>query len=93
MALTKFFYWLESNIGNNLSECVVSDKLTEFRAENEGYVSNSFANISAYGMNAALPHYSAHPGEDAILKPKGLYLVDSGGQYVHGTTDVTRTIP
>ena len=93
VAMTKFFYWLESNIGNNLSETLVSDKLTAFRTENETYVSNSFGNISAYGVNAALPHYSAIPGADAILEPKGLYLVDSGGQYTHGTTDITRTVP
>jgi Xaa-Pro aminopeptidase len=75
-----------------MSEVEVSQKLTEFRAQNEGYVSNSFENISAYGMNAALSHYSAKPGCDSVLKAKGLYLVDSGGQYTHGTTDITRTI-
>ena len=93
VAMTKFFYWLESNISNELSETAVSDRLTAFRTENEAYVSNSFGNISAYGVNAALPHYSAIPGADAILEPKGLYLVDSGGQYTHGTTDITRTVP
>ena len=69
VAMTKFFYWMESN------------------------VSDSFGNISAYGKNAALPHYSAVRGKDAELQPHGLYLVDSGGQYTHGTTDITRTIP
>lgn len=93
IALTKFFCWLESNIGNHLTETIVSDQLTAFRAQNEGYISNSFENISAYGKNAALPHYSAIPGQDAILEPRGLYLVDSGAQYAHGTTDITRTIP
>lgn len=92
VAMTKFFFWLENNIGNHLTETVVSDRLTAFRAANEGYVSNSFGNISAYGANAALPHYSAVPGQDAMLQAKGLYLVDSGGQYIHGTTDITRTI-
>lgn len=92
VAMTKFFYWLENNIGNHLSETLVSDQLTAFRAKNEGYVSNSFGNISAYGLNAALPHYSAIPGKDSILEPQGLYLVDSGAQYIHGTTDITRTV-
>lgn len=93
VAMTKFFYWLESNIDNHLTETSVSDKLTALRAENEGYVSDSFGNISAYGKNAALPHYSAVRGKDAELQRRGLYLVDSGGQYTHGTTDITRTIP
>lgn len=93
VALTKFFYWVESNIDNHLTETSVSDKLTALRAENEGYVSDSFGNISAYGKNAALPHYSAVRGKDAELQDRGLYLVDSGGQYTHGTTDITRTIP
>lgn len=93
VAMTKFFYWLESNIHNQLTETEVSEKLTAFRAQNEGYISNSFENISAYGANAALPHYSAIPGSDAVLQARGLYLVDSGAQYTHGTTDITRTIP
>jgi len=93
IAMTKFFYWLESNLDNHLTETAVSDKLTSFRAANEGYVSDSFENISAYGENAALPHYSAIPGQDAVLRRKGLYLVDSGGQYTFGTTDITRTVP
>lgn len=93
IAMTRFFYWLESNINNHLTETTVSDRLTVFRAEDKEYVSDSFENISAYGINAALPHYSAVPGMDAELLPKGLYLVDSGAQYTHGTTDITRTIP
>lgn len=93
VALTKFFYWMECNISNHLTETSVSDRLTALRAENESYISDSFGNISAYGKNAALPHYSAIRGKDTELQPRGLYLVDSGGQYTHGTTDVTRTIP
>lgn len=93
VAMVKFFYWLYQNLDKSLTECGVSERLTAFRAANESYVSDSFENISAYGSNAALPHYSASPGRDAILQPKGLYLVDSGGQYTHGTTDITRTIP
>ena len=93
VALTKFFYWLENNIGNQLDEIVVSDKLSAFRAEMEGCVSDSFQNISAYGKNAALPHYSAVPGKAAKLEARSFYLIDSGGQYLHGTTDITRTVP
>lgn len=93
VAITKFLYWLESNIDNHLTETAVSSQLTAFRAQQEGYVSDSFDNISAYGKNAALPHYSAVPGNDSLLENHGLYLVDSGGQYTHGTTDITRTVP
>lgn len=92
IAMSKFFYWLEQHIAHGLSEAAVAERLTAFRAENEGYVSDSFDTISAYGENAALPHYSAKPGNAALLKPHGLYLVDSGAQYLHGTTDITRTI-
>lgn len=93
VAITKFLYWLESNIDNHLTETAVSSQLTAFRTQQEGYVSDSFDNISAYGKNAALPHYSAVPGNDSLLENHGLYLVDSGGQYTHGTTDITRTVP
>ncbi len=93
VAMTKFFYWIEQNIDKHLTETSASEHLTQLRAQNEGYISNSFGNISAYGVNAALPHYSAVPDQDAELQPKGLYLVDSGGQYTHGTTDITRTVP
>lgn len=92
VAMTKFFYWIEKNIDKHLTETSASDYLTQLRAEDKEYVSNSFENISAYGANAALPHYSAIPGKDAELQPRGLYLVDSGAQYTHGTTDITRTI-
>jgi len=93
VAMTKFFCWLEKNKEHHLTESAVAAQLTAFRSQNEGYISDSFENISAYGKNAALPHYSAVPGADAVLEPKGLYLVDSGGQYTYGTTDITRTIP
>lgn len=93
VAMAKFFYWLEHHWGEHLTETQVSDVLTSLRAEQPGYVSDSFGNISAYGANAALPHYSAVPGKDSELQPRGLYLVDSGGQYEYGTTDITRTVP
>lgn len=92
VAMTKFFYWLERNIRNHLTETEVSEQLTAMRACCSEYISDSFHNISAYGANAALPHYSALPGQDSRLEARGLYLVDSGGQYIHGTTDITRTV-
>ena len=94
IALTKFFYWLEQHI---VKECIreidAAEKLNSFRRHDPGYVSDSFHCISAYGKNAALPHYSATRAHQSELKPRGLYLVDSGAQYRHGTTDITRTIP
>lgn len=93
IAMTKFFYWLEHNLDQHLTETLASGKLTALRSENEGYVSDSFGNIPAYGKNAALPHYSAIPGQDSELQAHGLFLVDSGGQYTYGTTDITRTVP
>lgn len=94
VALTKFFYWLEKTLAERtITEIEAAEQLTKFRAENEGYMSDSFDTISAYGKNAALPHYSATPERQSELQPRGLYLVDSGAQYIHGTTDVTRTMP
>lgn len=92
VVMTKFFYWLEKNIGNHLTETEASQYLSNLRACQAACVSDSFQNISAYGANAALPHYAAVPGKDSVLLPKGFYLVDSGGQYMHGTTDITRTV-
>lgn len=92
--MTRFFFWLEQVMhSGTVSEFEAAEELTAFRAQCPDYVSDSFHTISAYGPNAALPHYSAIHGKDAILQPKGLYLVDSGGQYLYGTTDITRTIP
>ena len=70
-----------------------SDKLISFRREMEGYLDESFAPISAYGENAALPHYSATPEKCSVLQPRGLYLIDSGAHYLDGSTDITRTVP
>lgn len=94
VALTKFFYWLEQHVAQNtIWELDAAAKLQEFRAQDQDYVSDSFGTISAYGQNAALPHYSVTPERQSLLQPKGLYLVDSGAQYLHGTTDITRTMP
>ena len=96
VALTKFFYWLEQEMaaGHKVTELSASHKLTALRAEQPLYVMDSFASISSYGPHGAVVHYTvaATPEQDAELKPDSLYLLDSGGQYLDGTTDVTRTI-
>lgn len=94
IAMTRFFFWLEQELASRpVTETEAAKKLSDLRAACPDYISDSFHTISAYGKNAALPHYSAVPGEDAVLENRGLYLVDSGGQYLYGTTDITRTIP
>jgi len=91
----KFLYWLETSVknGEDISEWDASVKLTSLRAEIPGYRGDSFENISAYGANAALPHYITPEEGSARIQARGLYLVDSGGQYLFGTTDITRTVP
>ncbi len=94
IAMEKYLYWLETETSRReVTEWEASEKLTSLRAEIPGYRGNSFENISAYGKNAALPHYSTPAEDSAVIKPYGLYLVDSGGQYLTGTTDITRTVP
>ncbi|MDO4295617.1 MAG: aminopeptidase P family protein [bacterium] len=93
VAVTKFIYWLKKNIGKiPMDEISVSDKLESLRREQEGNLGLSFTTISAYADNAAMCHYSASKESNRVLEPRGLYLVDSGGQYYEGTTDITRTI-
>ena len=95
VAMTRFLYWLEQEVasGREVTEWEASEKLTSLRAEIPGYKGNSFENISAYGASGALPHYSTPREGSAVIQPRGLYLVDSGGQYLTGTTDITRTVP
>lgn len=95
VAMERFLYWLDMSVrsGERITEWDASMKLTSLRSEIEGYRGNSFGNISAYGANAALPHYSTPEHGSAVLEPHGLYLADSGGQYFFGTTDITRTVP
>ena len=95
VAMTRFLYWLDQEVasGRKVTEWDASLMLTSLRAEIPGYKGNSFENISAYGPGAALPHYSTPKEGSAVIQPRGLYLVDSGGQYLTGTTDITRTIP
>lgn len=95
VAMERFLHWLDTEVasGREVTEWEASERLTAFRAEIPGYRGNSFENISAYGPGAALPHYSTPREGSAVIRPCGLYLVDSGGQYLTGTTDITRTIP
>ena len=94
VALSKFYYWLENRLSQQpITELEAAEQLTWFRSQDKEYVSDSFGCISAYSPNAALPHYSATPEQQSEIHPKGLYLVDSGAQYMHGTTDITRTMP
>ena len=93
VALTKFFNWIDKNINNiEISELSAQEKLLEFRKEQENFLEPSFDTISAYKENAAMMHYSASETSNAVFKAEGLYLVDSGGQYFEGTTDITRTV-
>lgn len=95
VAMECFLHWLEEEVssGREVTEWEASEKLTSFRSVIPGYKGNSFENISAYGPSAALPHYSTPVEGSAVIRPYGLYLVDSGGQYLTGTTDITRTVP
>ena len=92
-ALTKFLAWLSRDAPKgHLTEIEVADKLASFRAEANLYRGPSFATIAGAGGNGAIVHYRASPDSNATIKPDMLLLVDSGGQYLDGTTDVTRTV-
>lgn len=91
--LTKFLFWMKQNAGKMpMDELSVAAKLDSMRSEIDGFLDLSFPTISAYKENAAMAHYSATEEDKKEIEASGLYLVDSGGQYVGGTTDVTRTI-
>lgn len=91
-ALVRAAYWLEQTLsaGQPLTELDVDVKLRELRSQQPGFVSESFATIAGYEANAALPHYRAMPEAHAELQPRGMLLIDSGAQYLGGTTDITR---
>lgn len=93
VAFTKFMYWLKKNIKTELiTEISASDYLEDRRREQEGFIELSFQTISAYGKNAAMMHYSAANDSNAVLQQEGFLLVDSGGHYYEGSTDITRTM-
>lgn len=92
VAMIRFMYWLKKNIGKiPMTEILASDYLEELRKEQEGFIELSFETISGYAEHGAVVHYAATPETDIPLKPEGLLLVDSGGHYLEGTTDITRT--
>lgn len=93
-ALTRFFMWLEKTLaeGNKPTEYEIGERLTAFRAEDSKYVSDSFSTIAGYNGHGAIVHYRATQEGAWALERKGMLLLDSGGQYYDGTTDITRTI-
>jgi len=94
VAITRFLKWLEEHIGKiKITELSAAAQLRKYRAEQDGFIGDSFNTISAYKAHGALPHYAPSAESDAEVKAESLFLVDSGGQYFYGTTDITRTIP
>lgn len=92
-AIIQYLHWLEQNIDNlEITELSGATKLLEFRSKQEKFKSPSFTSISSVGPNAASPHYSPTPESDTKITKDKIYLIDSGGQYLDGTTDTTRTI-
>lgn len=93
VAVTRFMYWLKQNVGKiSMDELSAAAYLEEMRRAQQGYLEPSFVTISAYKDNAAMCHYRASDEQNRPLRPEGFLLVDSGGQYYEGTTDITRTM-
>jgi len=93
-ALCEFFAWFEANLGREvITELTVDEQLTAARARRANFVSLSFSTIAAFNGNGAMPHYRATEQSHAIIEGDGLLLIDSGGQYLGGTTDITRMVP
>lgn len=94
VAIVKFLAWLDKNAGQStLSEMDIVRKLRDFRALDAGFRDDSFSTIAGWGANAAIVHYRPTDADHARINPPGVLLLDSGGQYLEGTTDITRTIP
>ena len=94
IAMVKFLYWLDKQLseGETLTEISVSDELASLRAEQTLFRGLSFDTIAGYEAHGAIVHYESTPETDVPLRPEGLLLLDSGAQYLDGTTDITRTI-
>lgn len=92
VAVTNFLHWLENNIGNEVTELNAEEKLLEYRKEQDLFKQPSFPTISAFNENGAIIHYRTSSKTNKVIQKSGLYLIDSGGQYLNGTTDVTRTV-
>ncbi|MDC4626092.1 aminopeptidase P family protein [Acinetobacter baumannii] len=94
VALCHFFHWLEKALqSQRISELTIDEKITAFRAQQEGFIGPSFSTIAGFNSNGALPHYRATEEHYSFIEGDGLLLIDSGGQYVDGTTDITRVVP
>ena len=92
IAVTRFMYWLKKNVGKiPMDEISVAEHLKSLRAQNPSFIEPSFETISAYGDNGAIIHYSAKKDACSTIQAKGMLMVDSGGHYYEGTTDITRT--
>jgi Xaa-Pro aminopeptidase len=93
-ALAEFFTWLEGALGHErITELTIDERLTAERARRPGFVSLSFATIAGFNANGAMPHYHATQASHAVIEGSGLLLIDSGAQYLSGTTDITRVVP
>ena len=93
VALTKFFIWMEENLeSGKLTEISIAEQLRKFRSEQSNFVCESFGTIAGYGPHGAIVHYSASAETNSTLKADNILLLDSGGQYLDGTTDITRTV-
>ncbi len=92
IAVTNFLYWLESNLDSGISELDAEKQILRYRKEQDLFKQPSFPTISAFNENAAIIHYRASDRTNKIIAKNGLYLIDSGGQYLNGTTDITRTV-
>ena len=93
IAMTKFIYWLKTNVGKEkITELSLGEKLEEFRTVAKSYIEPSFTPIVGYNDHGAIVHYSANKESDYEIKDEGMVLIDSGGHYLEGTTDITRTI-
>ncbi len=92
-ALCEFFAWLEANLGQQrITELTIDEQICAARARRPGFVSPSFGTIAGFNANGALPHYRASDNSHAVIEGDGLLLIDSGGQYLGGTTDITRVV-
>lgn len=93
-ALCDFFSWLEASLGKErITELTIDEQITAARARQPHFVSASFGTIAGFNGNGAMPHYRALPESHAVIEGNGLLLIDSGGQYLNGTTDITRVVP
>jgi Xaa-Pro aminopeptidase len=93
-AMCEFYAWFEKALGHEpITELTIDEKLSAARAKREGFVGLSFSTIAGFNANGAMPHYRATPESHAVIEGQGLLLIDSGGQYLGGTTDITRVWP